>query len=266
MREIFFKTECITRYTLSRFLKRIHEKRIPYFLLRSIISIFEHLYNVKTSEFEEQEFKSFSDYFTRKLKDLNVQRPLGKGLISPVDASGIQSQDFKLTKDIKVKSTKTTLSDFTGLELNDSEYFAIHFYLSPKDYHRVHCPLESVCIEDATYIEGNRLMIEKLDATFLTQNERACLELKYNEHVICYLVLTGAFCVGNIYFSSTQQILNQSNIKDVIGLKFNKIDEIAKFAFGSSVSLILPNQHFRPSDSINSKKSILLGETIGDIL
>jgi phosphatidylserine decarboxylase len=105
-----------------------------------------------------------------------------------------------------------------------------------------------------------------LDASFLTQNERACLKLKYNDQVIFYLVLTGAFCVGNIYFSLTQKILNESNIKDVISMKFNKLDEVAKFAFGSSVSLILPKQHFKASDSINSKKSIYLGETIGDIL
>ncbi|MFZ4715614.1 MAG: phosphatidylserine decarboxylase [Bacteriovoracaceae bacterium] len=266
MREIFFKTECLTRYTLSRFLKRIHEKELPPIFLKPVISIFEKLYNVKSFEFEDQDFKSFSHYFTRNLKDIKNIRPIGSGLISPVDASGIKAQNFKISKNIKVKFTHTTLRKFTGFELDDSDFFAIHFYLSPKDYHRVHCPLESVTIEDARYIEGHRLMIEKLDASFLTQNERVCLKLKYKKTITLYFVLTGAFCVGNIYFSSKQSILNTTNIKDIIGLKFNKLDEIAKFAFGSSCSLILPKEHFSPSGSINSKKSILLGQTIGEIL
>jgi len=266
MHQIFFKTECLTRYTLSRLLKRVHETELPYFLLKFIITTFEKLYNVNSSEFEEREYKSFSDYFTRELKDLKKQRPIGNGLISPVDATGIKTQYFEENKEIKVKSTTTSLQDFTGFDLNDSDFFAIHFYLSPKDYHRVHCPLKSISINDATYIEGHRLMIEKLDATFLTQNERVCFELKNQDDITFYLVMTGAFCVGNIYFNGTKTILNHSNIKEVIGYNFKQFDEIGRFAFGSSISLILPRQFFRSSDLVDSKRSIFLGETIGDVL
>lgn len=266
MHEIFFKTECLTRYTLSRLLKKVHERELPYFLLKFIITTFEKIYNVNHPEFEEREFKSFSDYFTRELKDLKKQRPIGHGLISPVDATSFKTQYFEESKEIIVKSTATTLQDFTGFDLQDLDFFAIHFYLSPKDYHRVHCPLESVTITDATYIEGHRLMIEKLDATFLTQNERACFKLKNQDDITFYLVMTGAFCVGNIYFAPTRSILNQTNIKDVIGHNFKLFDEIGRFAFGSSISLILPNQFFRSSNVTDNKGSIYLGETIGDIL
>jgi phosphatidylserine decarboxylase len=265
MYEILFKSECLTRYTLSRLLKRVHERKIHQFILTPIISSFEKIYRVDSNEFEQREFESFSDYFTRELKNIKEQRPTGSGLVSPVDASNLKVQDFELRSDVHVKATKTTLHNFTGFDLNNSDYFGIHFYLSPKNYHRIHCPFKSVTIEDAKYIAGHRLMIEKLDASFLTQNERACFKLKTEDDLSFYLVLTGAFCVGNIYFSPLKKLLNQNNISDVIGTKFTLLEEVARFAFGSSSSLILPKQHFSPADSIYKKHQINLGESLGSL-
>lgn len=262
MRDTIFKAECITRYRLSRSLKRIHERRLPPFILDPIISIFEKLYHVDSDEFEKRRFTSFSDYFTRDFKDIDKQRPVGNGLTSPVDASDIRLQTFEEKKEIKVKATKTTLQDFTEFDLKNSDFFAIHFYLSPKNYHRVHNPLSKVTVEDARYIGGHRLMIEELNATFLTQNERACLKLKTQDGIIFYLVLTGAFCVGNILFTSKELILNQSNISQIIGSQFSSLEEIARFAFGSSVSLILPKTHFSPIDSLINKREVKLGESL----
>lgn len=265
MHKILFESECLVRYSLSIFFKRIHERKIPFFILNLVIKIFQFLYRVDGSEFEQRKFESFSDYFTRGFTDLNTQRPLGNGLVSPVDAMKFRIQNFDKNSVIQVKATKTTLEDFTGHKLNHADFFAIHFYLSPKNYHRIHCPLNNVEIIDASYMEGHRLMIEKLDASFLTQNERACLHLKAQTEVEFYLIMTGAFCVGNIFFTNQKIILNKKNIRNVIGEKFNYLDEIGRFAFGSSVSLILEKSIFLPNENLKLKETINLGESLCEL-
>ena len=245
MGQTAFKIECLVRYRVSKAMSKFHHAELPSCVLKPIIYAFEKSFKVDGDAFESREFSSFSDYFSRELKDIDQQRPIQDGLVSPVDADRVVVQEFEESNRVSVKSTDTNLRSFLGFELKSQDFFAIQFYLSQRNYHRIHCPLQNLTITDARYLAGERLMIDALNVDFLSQNERAVFKLQTPRKSEVYLVMTGAFCVGNIMFSPTKQVLDQASIGSTLGVNFSKRQEMARFAFGSSVSLILPRAGYQ---------------------
>lgn len=264
MSRILFKLKCLWRFLFSRTVKKIYEAELPSWGVKAIIRGFEVIFDINGSEFEDRKFKSFSEYFTREFREIESQRPIGPGLVSPVDADLIRVQNLSADSQIEIKETVTSVRDFTGFDVAATEYVAVHFYLSPRNYHRVHSPLDDFRVLGSRYLYGERLMIETLHMEFLSQNERVGLILSVPQSPLpIYMVMTGAFCVGNIFATRMGTELNPRNIGRCVGETYRRGDEIGRFAFGSSVSLILPNSVF--DLFIESGGSVVVGQTIAGL-
>lgn len=101
------------------------------------------------------EYESFNDFFTRKIKPRQIN-PQENIILSPSDSKILQIAEVKGNENILVKGIKYNLGEFlTGknniileseifntfkLKNPNSKIYQAIFYLNPGDYHRYHSP------------------------------------------------------------------------------------------------------------------------------
>lgn len=188
-----------------------------------------------------EDYQSFNDFFTRSLKA--DARPIGVGLISPVDGTISQFGNITNGDLIQAKGKKFTLKALLGNETVFQNFTTI--YLSPSDYHRIHAPLDGKLLK-MDYIGGNLFSVNQKTA-YSVDNLFA-----RNERVVCYfdtytIVLVGAIFVGSMgtvwHGQITPPYGKQFSIdysdKDI---SLKKGEELGRFNMGSTV-ILLSNTH-----------------------
>ncbi|MEO6323465.1 MAG: archaetidylserine decarboxylase [Thermoanaerobaculia bacterium] len=139
---------------------------------RNLLGRFAAAYGVNLDEAEKplEEYESFLDFFTRRLKPgLRPQAPLGKGgLNSPVDGALIAKGPIDDGTLIQAKGLPYRLDEL----MPDEELVArfekgqfVTLYLSPKDYHRIHVPIEGRCLAIGR-IEGELWPVNEASTAF----------------------------------------------------------------------------------------------------
>ena len=234
---------------LSQFLGKLASSTRPK-LKNFLISSFIKLYKVDLKEAALEDYRqypSFNAFFARTLKKearFIVQNP--NDFLSPVDGVLYQWGEIRDNTLINAKGKSFNLTDLLGKNDNkNSDFFSFGcFYLSPRDYHRVHLPVAGV-LKRMTYIPG----------TFFSVNPR--LTDYYpnifakNERVIAYfdtawgelaMVLVGAFGVGSIKMKWNPELSGKviDFVYDGMNFSFEQGEEIGYFEFGSTVIVLLP--------------------------
>jgi phosphatidylserine decarboxylase len=147
-------------------------------------------------------------------------------------------------------------------------------YLSPKDYHRVHMPIEAE-LQSMTYIPGALFSVQPTTARVVpklfARNERLAVffETRVGPMV---MVLVGATIVGSIGTSWHGDLkrarkkvsfdYTQSSIHNVLA----KGDEMGFFKLGSTVVLLFANgQQMQWSEHLKAGSAIRLGQAMGHI-
>ncbi|RUS69951.1 hypothetical protein EGW08_022293, partial [Elysia chlorotica] len=223
---------------------------IKNYLINLAIKTFE--INISEAESDDiNSYPTFNAFFTRKLKD--GVRPLEANssiLSSPAD--GVLSEfgkiedktliqakkrDYSLEKLI-VKSSDTNFTDFATI------------YLSPKDYHRVHMPIDGK-LTKMVYIPGKLFSVNKT-----TTNNIDEIFTK-NERLVCYfdtaigevaVIFVGALLVAGIetvwhgkVAPSYYKEPKEWNYTDGYNLEYKKGDTLGWFNFGSTVVMLFPD-------------------------
>lgn len=251
-------------------------------LTRLAIKYFIKFYNVNMSEAElcdYRQFATFNQFFTRRLKQqARVIDSNPTSLISPVD--GTVAQLGAIDKDtlIQAKGRDYSLTALLGGCPERAKVFIDgHFatlYLSPKDYHRVHAPLNCQLIE-SIYVPGELFSVNATTSqqvpNLFARNERLVC-LFSNDDCPFFLVFVGATIVGSIK-TSWAGTINPNRWRHPIRwqhddsdtYRFKKGDELGAFELGSTVIVGTP-QHaidrfmFEPGDTI------ALGQTLGRLV
>ncbi|QIW10729.1 archaetidylserine decarboxylase [Francisella sp. LA112445] len=237
----------------SRLVSRLAEsknKAVKNYLINLAIKKFK--INIdEAKETNLDNYSSFNDFFTRELKD--GVRPLNTDstvFTSPAD--GVLSEFGSIENGtlIQAKGKSFTLE---SLIANSSKTEFTKFatvYLSPKDYHRVHMPIDGK-LTKMVYIPGklysvNKLTTSKIDNLFAK-----------NERLVCYfdtqigevaVIFVGALLVAGIetvwhgkvapsYYRNIQTWDYNSNDYNI---KFKKGDTIGWFNYGSTVIILTP--------------------------
>lgn len=237
-------------YTRTRF-SRIH--------ISSFIN--NHQIDITESEEKIDAYRSFNDFFTRKLKQ--SARPINQesnSIISPADGYIIIVNDLKEHTPIMIKNVPFTLATFLA-NTNAAQKFyngtMVIIYLAPWNYHRFHFPFKASATKTHS-IHGTYESVHPFVFFSSTQplhvNERICWHLiadnNNNNEIMC--VAVGATFVGQITTSFTPNIIYQ------------KGDEMGYFSFGgSTVVLIFPKDTFIPDTKEDSWKEIKMGQKIG---
>jgi phosphatidylserine decarboxylase len=203
---------------------------------RKKILPFIESYHISMQEFIEPEggFKSFNDFFIRKVKQ--EARPICVGeeiAILPADGRYLVFPNLAKTDLFFVKNQKLSLQDL----LQDPEFVAryeqgslVFARLCPTDYHRFHFPCEAVP-SSPKLINGylysvNPIALRK-NIQILSENKRVVTELATKHFGKILYIEVGATSVGTI-----QQTFEPNKT-------YSKGDEKGFFEFGGSTLLLL---------------------------
>lgn len=250
-------------------------------LLKLILPIFIRHFKVNMEEAKNSDWKSYASFnyfFTRELKEEAREISTDKNtIISPVD--GAVSQLGKINTDL-IFQAKGHAYSLTQL-LGDREDLGKTFkngqfntiYLSPKDYHRIHMPIDGT-LKEMIHVPGqlfsvNPTTVENVPALFAR-----------NERVICLfdtpagpmaMILVGAIFVGSIETVWHGEVTPPRH-KDIRNWKYDdeelsyvKGQEMGRFNMGSTVILLHTNKKMDWEKELKAEQSVQLGEAIGRI-
>lgn len=242
------------------------------FIKNLLISRFIRYYDVDMSTAVRQspeQFQNFQDFFTRELKPAaRLIDSTPNGVVSPVDGTIASWGRYTNNTLIQYKSTSTNVFNLTrSRELADSGYYGI-VYLSPKDYHRVHAPVNCE-LKSSSRIGGTRHSVkpanhENIDGLY-ERNVRLNCFLETQSGTLLFSMV-GAMIVSSIEtdWEATQQAIHNHPGVQTTGIQFTKGDELGRFCLGSTVILVIPDG-VGQLDEFEIGQSLKLGEKIGTI-
>lgn len=238
---------CVPQQLLSKLLGKLANTAFS----TRVIPHFIKLFDVDMTEALKpsiKDYATFNDFFIRELHQ--NARPIDSNclLCSPVD--GVISQAGKIENQslIQAKGRKYLLGE---LVVNDdklinacADFNFATIYLSPKDYHRVHSPIDAK-VNRMIYVPGKLFSVN--DATtghknnLFARNERLIIELETTHGLVC-LIMVGAMIVGNMHTTWHGDIKRSHKIRcfdyqdQAIFVK--KGQELGHFKLGSTVILL----------------------------
>jgi phosphatidylserine decarboxylase len=258
----------------SRFIGAVAHAKLPRFVARPSVRWFARRYNIDVSEAELpiREYRSVGDFFTRRLKlgARNIDRRPGYA-VSPADGRVLNSGSIEDGRIIQAKGR-----DFTVAQLLKDDVAADRFlggswvtiYLSPRDYHRVHHPVEGT-IRIAHHIPGylwpvNQAAVENVDELFAV-----------NERIVTYVdspigevatVMVGATSVGHISMAYDDDLhSNQGEDKGIRHfpdpIRVARGDELGTFHLGSTAVVLFANPNIR-LETLEEGQVIKMGEAM----
>lgn len=225
------------------------------------VSKFIKKYGVVIDDFEIANWKSFNDFFIRKVK--LTSRPFSKScIISPCDGK-IIIRKLNKNSNFSIKGENLNLNKFLADSLLSDKFSdgtLIIIRLSPTDYHRFHYPFTGDLLS-SNKISGSLFSVQpialKSISNIFVRNKREISVLKSGKHEVIYSEV-GATGIGSIVNTRKLDIFK-------IG------DEKGYFQFGgSTIVLIFKNGEFKPSTEIYSNScagyetEILMGNKIGN--
>ena len=190
-----YQVPILTKLATSKPISKIYGLLNSTRLSKNRINKFIDTNNIDMTLYKNEEYKSFNDFFIRKLKKIDINK---KGFISPCNGKLLV---YKIDKDLKIKVKNITykIDELIDEELDYKNGYIFIYRLALDDYHRFH------------YIDdGKRLKRKKIKGRLHTassssekykiykENEReySILETK-NYNKIIYMEV-GALLVGKI--------------------------------------------------------------------
>jgi phosphatidylserine decarboxylase len=193
-----------------------------------------HQLNMDESLEPVENFKTFNEFFYRKLK--KEARPIGepenpKRAVSAADCRCMVFPEVSRATELWIKGKNFSLAGLLGDAEAAKRYEGgsmVIFRLAPQDYHRFHLPVNGV-IKSRKPIDGEYYTVSPMavraDVDVFTQNKRVYTSLESPEFGTIAFISVGATMVASIQF--TKQV----------GDSFNKGDEYGFFAFGGSTCI-----------------------------
>ncbi|TNF26700.1 MAG: phosphatidylserine decarboxylase [Deltaproteobacteria bacterium] len=228
--------EAVSHPAISRATARLADLRLPKPLLAALIARYVALYDVDMQDAADEigAHPTFNSFFTRALRP--GARPIDPDpdvLVSPADAR--LTQLGAIGRDGAIPEVKgrhygvATLLGGTGDPLRFTDGSFAVLYLSPRDYHRVHAPIDAVVTRidrlDGHHYPVNTLGTRRIPA-LLAKNLRVVFHLESKRFGPLALVMVGATNVG--------RITTDLRAGDTIA----RGDEIGAFNLGSTVVLL----------------------------
>ncbi len=231
--------------------------------------------NLEDAEIADKySYESLNAFFTRALKP--EARPLdsdNSNWICPVDGTVSQAGAIENGRIFQAKGRDYSLLELLGggetpaATFNNGKFAT--FYLSPRDYHRIHMPVDAE-LKQMTYIPGRLFSVAaytvKAIPRLFARNERVVC-LFETRHGPMVMVLVGAINV-----SATETVWH--GLVTSVGGKIKRFnypagevslkrgDEMGRFNLGSTVILIT-TENFKLEERIQAGAVVHMGGNIG---
>ncbi len=266
---------------LSRCMYRIARWRWVFWK-NIIIRIYIRHYGVDMKIAEKSDpvsYGSFNEFFTRSL--ISDARPVVETPMSiacPVDGSISQLGNILEDALIQAKGRYFSLKSLLANDENAVECFTngcfSTIYLSPRDYHRIHMPMDAKLVK-MIYVPGDLFSV----------NESTCRTVDQlfarNERVICLFetqfglmatILVGAIFVGGMETVWEGEITPARprelrvwnyDATSATQTNFAKGEELGRFNMGSTVILMFEKNRMNWSASLHAGSKVEMGQLIG---
>ena len=223
---------------------------------------FIQAYEIDESEFLESHFKTFNEFFIRKLKP-EVRPIVKRGLAMPADGRYLVYPQFDR---FSIKGQSFSLKEFLqslSLANRYAEGSMVIARLCPSDYHRFHFPCAGIpsaaCLINGLLYSVNPIALRKRISIFW-ENKRVITEIESEEYGTILYVEIGATSVGTILQTYTPNRPVQ------------KGEEKGYFEFGAScIVLFFEKNRVRfDADLVENTKNGLetranFGESLGSV-
>lgn len=244
---------------VSRIYGRIQDSVLSRVKIEKFIREFE----IPMEEYEEREFQSFNDFFTRKFKD--GKRPfIAANSEMPAFAEGRYFAFEQVTSQMTfpVKGEELSVAKLLGFRDKAQPFIGGPLLLArlcPVDYHRFHFPDQGEVLEQYRLPGGlhsvNPFALRYRGDIFVTNERQVAILETQNFGKLAY-VEVGALCVGKI-------------VQTYQGTRFNRGDEKGLFHFGASTVIVCgekgawkPNEEILEQTRQGRETLIRLGESV----
>lgn len=267
----------LPHHLLSRMVYSFMRIRVN-FIKNLQISLIAEMVGVDWSESKQQsctDFECFNDFFTRELSP--GARPIDpdpRSFVAPSD--GKISQCGRITGDriIQAKghhfSTRALLAnDPVASEFNNG--FFHNIYLSPRDYHRVHMPMDGK-LQRMIHVPGRAFSVapytvRKVPDLF-ARNERV-ISLFETSRGPMAVILVGAMLVSSMQTVWSGLVTPPRGRKVTTGdwsrrdITLAKGDEMGRFNMGSTVIVLLPATSIAKLEDYEPEDTVIMGQKLG---
>lgn len=228
----------LPKNALSRAMGHLAYQRLPQPISGASVRAFARAYDINVDEAEHPigHYRSVGEFFTRRLRP--GARPVDVSpdtAVSPADGAFANGGRIEGGALIQAKGRHYTAGALLGDEEMGARFDGGHWatvYLSPRDYHRVHHPVEGRIV-GARYIPGrlwpvNRQAVQGIDQLF-------CI----NERVITYVespmglvatVMVGATNVGHISVAYDDEIHSNQKKGEGFTRRYDPSPEVVRGA------------------------------------
>ena len=267
----------VPKSALSRAVGTLTRLPAPAGMHQAAMRAFARAYRVDMTEAENDfgGYGRFSDFFSRGLRP--GSRPVDpdpRAVVSPVDGVVSQAGVLERGSCIQAKGIQ-----FPVDKLVDDAELAARFalggtyatlYLSPRDYHRVHSPVEGAVVA-SRYLPGEfwpvtPATVRNRDALFCL-NERLVTVMDSTGFGKVAVVKVGATCVGRIRAAYDDRLTHAGQ---AAGLRtylpprpVQKGGELGRFEMGSTVILLFEPGRVVWDDRLVAGATVRMGQRIG---
>ena len=245
-------------------------------LTTSVIRWFVQRYGVDLSEAVDSNpvsYRSFNEFFTRPLRA--GARPLADAdFICPVDGAISQFGGIEQDQIFQAKGHQYSTTALVGGDGELASRFAdgafATLYLSPRDYHRIHMPVDGR-LRRMIHVPGELFSVNPATARgvpgLFARNERVvCVfDAKFGSFV---LTLVGATIVGSMatVWHGTVNPPRGGQIREWLyddrQVLLKKGEEMGRFLLGSTVVMLFPRDTLRFNPTWTATRAIRMGEAM----
>jgi len=273
-----FFIRIIPQHGLSRLIYKLTRIQTPWFKNWSI-NWFIKRFNVDMSlavEPEPEAYKDFNSFFTRALRQ--ETRPVcEQGICSPVDGTISQIGQIHGSTLLQAKHHDYDLTALLGGSATlASNFIDGHFcciYLSPRDYHRIHMPVDA-SLREMTYVPGKLYSVNTYTA------ETVPRLFAINERVInIFDTASGPFAliqVGAINVGSMETVwhgmVTPPYGKEITTWRYEKQtvelkrgEEMGRFNMGSTVIMLFVKDAINWQENLTSSDAVRMGQCISSV-
>ena len=222
-------------------------------------------------------YKHFNAFFTRELKP--EVRPVSQDnntVLCPVDGSisqigNIEAGEIFQAKNRTYQLNELLVNDELAENFRNGQFSTL--YLSPRDYHRIHMPLDGRLIK-MTYVPGklfavNSHTVKIVDRVF-ARNERVINYFETGVGLMA-LVMVGAINVGSMETVWAGEITPTKNRNITITnyrehkIQLKRGEEMGRFNMGSTVILLFEKDLIQWLPDLQADQLISMGMSLAKV-
>lgn len=244
----------LPRSGLSHAVGKLSERPLPPAVSRAVAGAYVRAFRVDMSEVDAngEAYPSFDAFFTRKLRG-GARSIVDAPIVSPADGRLVDAGPIDSRSGLLVKGKPYGIPELIGDEAEARRFaggaFAV-VYLSPRDYHRVHSPVDGE-IHRVKGIPGDLYPVNSIGErhvpNLFAKNQRVALFMNTDAGGRAAVVMVGAMIVGKITVKaipSTGTPLGEWPLSPPVRVR--RGDEIGTFHLGSTaVVLVSPGTVIR---------------------